>query len=839
MKRYLTIFLASAMALMVGCTKNEVVEGIAVPEGEMAVNLTISGPFADVATRSYVSGTENAISRVDMLCFDGEGKFITDKLAAVSPSASDPATKGVLTGTVPSNTCRIHFVANFQNLNSSGFVMGSLERSMMKSEALSSGIADEVRFWGYHTETTPGAMKTWLSGGNTVKLLRDRAKVILKNSDPNITSLTWTIGNGVNRGFVAATCVSGENPYTNDYVTATRLTEYSTSGRYATMTDASAIWETPWVSDNEAHPQYLFENANTQSNPIKVVIKATYSDNVVRYHTVLLQSDDNVPYPVVRNQTFVLTVKHLPETAGSDNLTDALSTTDYSNNPYAQVDKEVDEVNNDQFTLKVEKVFYLFDQNGNGVVNFTYTGHDGGDISALDESNFDVSWESKDESDESGDVVPDVSVSPTVNYTNSTGAGTITFPLATLNTELKHNTLQIIAKNSGLSRFVDVYSITEFSFKTDPTLVDNNTTRTVGGESREVYKLTFALPDDFPASQYPLSVKMYTSTLSPFSNSTANAASGSFNVVVASTTGLQESAQTSSWNYGAKSWGSYYEYVIEEASSDNTYTIYLNDVVANFTRNISTVGLYLQIDGFGDPIPLSRVYGFLRVNPVSQTVAFNTTTASFQINAPTNTAWTVSAPSGVTVNPTSGSGAREVTLTIGTNTTTSPRTITATVSSEGLDSKTVTIIQAPGASFSPSDFSFSGNNGSASKSGVSVALTNSSYVEGGWYTPEHLIIGRREWISGLFNPVYNYYIGEITVTPPSGKTITKIIITYRNDYTNNGTEAATSNPAGYSISNNVGTWNGTVVAGNPVSISMGRSNGDNFPQITGIEVLYE
>lgn len=605
MKRYLTIFLASAMALMVGCTKNEVVEGIAVPEGEMAVNLTISGPFADVATRSYVSGTENAISRVDMLCFDGEGKFITDKLAAVSPSASDPATKGVITGTVPSNTCRIHFVANFQNLNSSGFVMGSLERSMMKSEALSSGIADEVRFWGYHTETTPGAMKTWLSGGNTVKLLRDRAKVILKNSDSNITSLTWTIGNGVNKGFIAATCVSGENPYTNDYVTATRLTEYSTSGRYATMTDAAAIWETPWVSDNEAHPQYLFENANTQSNPVKVVIKATYSDNVVRYHTVLLQSDDNVPYPVVRNQTYVLTVKHLPETAGSDNLTDALSTTDYSNNPYAQVDKEVDEVSNDKFTLKVDKVFYLFDQNGNGVVNFTYTGHDGGDISTLDATNFDVSWESKDESDESGDVVPDVSVSPTVNYTNSTGAGTITFPLATLNTELKHNTLQIVAKNSGLSRFVDVYSITEFSFKTDPTLVDNHTTRTVGGESREVYKLTFALPDDFPASQYPLSVKMYTSTLSPFSNSTANAASGSFNVVVASTTGLQESAQTSSWNYGAKSWGSYYEYVIDEASSDNTYTIYLNDVIANLNRDISTVGLYFQIDGFGDPIPLT------------------------------------------------------------------------------------------------------------------------------------------------------------------------------------------------------------------------------------------
>ena len=626
---------------MAGCAKiNVSEEGLVVPEGEMAVCLTVAGPFSDATTRSYVSGTEDAISSVEMLCFDGEGKFITERTAIVTPSTSDPATKGSLTGSVPSNTCRIHFVANFNGLDISGYGMGSLERAMMKSDALSSSITDHVRFWGYHTESSASAMKTWLSAGNTVKLLRDRAKVVVTlgdqsgNGEDAISSFQWTIGNGLNKGYVAATCVSGNNPYTNDYVTSTRLTEYSSSGRYATMSDVQAIWAALDA------PQFIFENANTQSNPLKVVIKAIYSDNTERYHTVLLQDNNSVPYQVVRNRTYNLTLKKLPKSAGSDNLDDALTTTDYSNNPYAQVDQEVDEVSTDKYTLKVEKTVYLFTEDGNGVVNFTYTGHDGGDISGLSVSSFNVSWLAKDENDDCPDeAVAEATngdlVAPTVSSFNTlTGAGTITFPLATLSTDIKHSSLQIIA-GSGLSRVVEIYSVSKFNFKSNPALVDNYTTRTTGGHEREVYKLTFALPDNFPGSQYPLKVKMYTSTLSPYSDASASSPSGSFNVVVADTDDLVESNQTSSWNYGAKSWGSYYEYVIEEPSSDNSYTIYLNDLLANYGRDITKVGMYFEIDGFEvnnvSKIPLTAQH------IVTETRTFQNASFSFSGNTGTST----------------------------------------------------------------------------------------------------------------------------------------------------------------------------------------------------------
>ena len=607
MKKIFLALFAAATLLGAGCAKIDVAEGqLNVPEGEMAVKLGFTSPTGP-GIRSYVSGEEKSISSIAMLCFDGEGKFITERDATVNATS---ATQGTLTGTVPANTCRIHFVANYTGLDLTSFGMGTLERTMMKSEALSSGINDEVRFWGYRTEASASAMKTWLSGGNTVMLLRDRAKVVLvKNLNSTadaISELKWTIGNGVNRGFVAPTTASGNNPYTNDYTTSTRLTEYTTAGRYATMEDTDA---TIWAGENE--PQFLFENANTTSNPAKIIIKATYTDNTVKYHTVLLQSNENVPYPVVRNQTFTLTVKNLPKSVGSDNLADALSTTNYSNNPYAQVAREVDEVNNEGYTLKVESVTKMFHEDGNGVINFTYTAHGDGDISSLTPANFDVSWEAKSDDDETNDVVAEVTggdlATPTVTFDAETGAGTITFPLATLSGELKHNTLQIVALNSGLSRYVDVYSITQFHYAVEPKLVDNHSTRTSGGEVREVYKLTFTLPDDLPPSQYPLHVKMYTSTLSPFSDNAANAASGSFNVVVDDTKDIAatEPAQSSVWNYRFKSWGQYYEYIIEQKPSEsNTYTIYLNDIIANFSRPINTVGLYFHIDGFGDPIPL-------------------------------------------------------------------------------------------------------------------------------------------------------------------------------------------------------------------------------------------
>ena len=144
MNRYILMTFAAAM-LLVGCNPFNIAEEIPVPDGEMAVRLTVESRQALPATRSYVNGTEPSITddnSILMLCFDGEGQFIASRKGTVTPSS---ATAGSLTGYVPANTTRIHFIANSTGLNVSGFGMGTLERSMMKSDALSSGITDDVR----------------------------------------------------------------------------------------------------------------------------------------------------------------------------------------------------------------------------------------------------------------------------------------------------------------------------------------------------------------------------------------------------------------------------------------------------------------------------------------------------------------------------------------------------------------------------------------------------------------------------------------------------------------------------------------------------------------------
>ena len=629
MKRFFYIF--ASLLLLAGCTDKLNVEGLQVQDGEMAVNLKVSGPMAGPHTRSYVSGQETAISTIKMLCFDKFGTYITSCDGEVH--ATDD-THGTLTGKVPANTSRIHFVANFEGLDLSSVDAGSLERIMMKSDALSSGIDDDVRFWGYHREDTPGAMASYLTSNNTVILIRDRAKVTVLNSDSDITSLRWTISNGLNKGFVAtASSTDNANPYDNNYENSTVLTEYRSSGTY-TLSDIEKIWTGPGANN----PQFLFENANS-TNPVKIIIEAHYQDGSTRYHTILLQDNDKKLYRITRNESFVLTIKDLPSASettsiGSDTFDDALTTTQYSNNPFAQVAPEVDEVNDDQFTLKVEKVFKFFDTGSTGTISFTFQKHNGSGTDYSKED-FEVEWEPKDDTDESLNVS---SVNPTVTSYNSDGEGIITIQLDQITSDLKFSTLRLVAP-SGLTRYVDVYSITKFVYSSDPELVDNHTTRPVNGIPRETYKLTFSLSDDLPDVVYPMTVKMYTGTLVPFSDDTPSAPHNSFNFTVGSTSMLDATDQSAEWNYNANKWDGWYEYVISEPSENNSYTLYLNEF--NFElypgRTINTVGLYFEIEHFGTR---KALFADAPEMPESRTVSFSPSNFSLNSNSNSSASYT-------------------------------------------------------------------------------------------------------------------------------------------------------------------------------------------------------
>lgn len=613
MKRFFYIF--ASLLILAGCSDRlGVVDNQLVPDGEMIVNLKVDGPMAKPGTRSYVSGTETAIESIKMLCFDAGGSYISSRDATLTPSGDF---SGQLTGTVPANTARIHFLANFDK-DLSSITLGSPEKSVMKSDLLSSGINDDVRYWGYHKESSASIMSTYLTGGNTVTLIRDRAKVSVINQDPEITSIQWTISNGLKKGFLAAVSSDdNNNPYDNNYTSSTVLTEYRSSGEY-TLTEATAAWTSAGTAVENA--QFLFENSNS-TNPVKIIVKATYNGGATRYHTILLQDSDKKQYRIFRNESFVLTIKQLPnvEVIGSDNFDDAASTENYSNNPFAQVAREVNEVNDETYRFAVEEVVQVYDSGTTGTVNFTFTKHDGTSTGKT-KDDFEASWEPKADDDESPDVTS-VTTAPTVNYDPATGKGTVTFSLNTITSDLKFNTLQIVSP-SGLTRYVDVYSVSAFQYATAPTLVDNGTKREVGDVDREVYKLTFALPDNVPENVYPLTIRMYTSTLIPFSDaaSSPSAPHGSFNIV-AGPTGLvtpTPAPAPSDWNFGASDWGYWYEY---EIPAPGSYTFYFTERCADYYpgKIMQTVGLYFDIDDFGEMKALSAA----APQPSQKTVTFN------------------------------------------------------------------------------------------------------------------------------------------------------------------------------------------------------------------------
>ena len=624
MKRLL-YFLSFTTALVVsGCEKVNFADRqeLVVPDGEMAVNLSVLCPD-DPATRSYVSGTESPIraGSIQMLCFDLNGKFLAKREPTVAPATS---TTGKITGSVPNNTARIHFLANFNpDLGSMG--VGTMESVMMKSEALSRSKTDAISYWGFHAEASTSAMQDYLTAStpNTVILIRDRAKVTLVNNTPNtgikITSLRWCISNGLQKGFVAATSavLGSVAPYTNDYTDESKrlITEYRTSNTYS-------LAEGNLEEDTEQ--QFLFENGNPSLSPLRIIVEAVYSNGQTRYHAISLENDDHTTLQIKRNNNYTITLTKLPyaENLGVSSFAEALTTTNFSNNPFAQVSMEVNEVGTDtkKLSLAPDKLSQIrhqedkvTDEKKMVVVNFKYTNAAGtAGISGLSTSNFKAQWEIKADDDESPNVAKSLIAQPTIaSYDPNTGKGTIEFEMNDVTSALANNSFELVASDSGLRRTITIYSISKFTFKAEPSLERDGThSRSVSGNTLNTYKLTFKLDDSYPEELYPLTIRIASANLYPFSDiDHSTVTSGKFSVSVTSTADLTPtSTSTSAWNYQATSWNKWYEYVVETKTVDKEYTIYLSDMSASLASrpNINTVGLFFSVEGYGPVVPLDR-----------------------------------------------------------------------------------------------------------------------------------------------------------------------------------------------------------------------------------------
>ena len=235
---------------------------------------------------------------------------------------------------------------------------------------------------------------------------------------------------------------------------------------------------------------------------------------------------------------------------------------------------------------------------------------------------------------------PEVTVS---SYDASTGIGTITFTLGTtINSALGAGTIRLQDMNSGLIRYINVYSIDKFNFNLDgndggyitPTLSRvNGVSRTIRGKVCPTYQMQIKLPGEYPANLFPVNIYLASTTLSPYAlydNGTL-VDDAIFGVHPLSTengsimdgevlAGMNYTNNVRDWNYRetGKPWNFwYYHSLLSKPTAeingnttydtqDRIYTIYFDDVrslraEANQANNL---GVFLKIKYFGDAVAI-------------------------------------------------------------------------------------------------------------------------------------------------------------------------------------------------------------------------------------------
>lgn len=286
-----------------------------------------------------------------------------------------------------------------------------------------------------------------------------------------------------------------------------------------------------------------------------------------------------------------------------------------------------------------------------------------------------------------------------------------------------------------------------------------------------------------------------------------------------------------------------------EASVDNGATLSISRAAGNGT--ISSSGAHDILVSFGENNTFSpkvytvtvtgagkehqititqegRTYTFT-VSPATQTIKYYQTTAEITVNTDAiDLPWTVSANNGASVSTASGTGPGTVTITVPYNYSTRNQQYNVTITPNNTTSaqKTVTITQSAATS---ATLTITSNSNSSpfgrAFNGETVNYENSNFTA----SLENCVKGR--WNAYFVTGVNNNY-GKFTIKPTTNRIITRVVITYNNNYMDNG---ATVSAGEVSRSGNTVTWDMNLTdTANGATYT--ASNGD--ARVSSIQVYY-
>lgn len=468
-------------------------EQTVVPEGYVSVSFRTDIPaMQEVVTRA-VDPDGAGVQNMTLFCFDSYGLFISTATATLAPASQ---TTGTFTAEIPENTSVIHFVAN-QNMSSfaEDDFRGKSESEVM---ALLEGSSGRMIYWSRFDAGGEGDIVTRLKDNDPIRLIRNHAKFsVAVASDLGFNVTGFAVCNTNAFGTVA--------PYHPDYGFPTDGSDFKWPGDEDFVTlPVNGAKLSDVVDVTDAENQYVFETENRADDPVSVIIKGSGSGSEL-YYRVLLITDEGDQIMVRRNHHYIINIEG--ELANGQPSFEAALAGPATNNVWISISEDVNEVQNGEWILAVDRTSYVLDADKFGddpsyTVEYTLTKRR---VSISDSDRAEVSV-----TDSDGLVLNDRH-----DFTagqDGVGRGRITFDFNPLGNGEQMHEYDILVRKGKLQRTVKVILVRTQQFV--PAWVSTQVYGAVDGkDSRANVTAMFTIPETCPAELFPMNVYISTENL--------------------------------------------------------------------------------------------------------------------------------------------------------------------------------------------------------------------------------------------------------------------------------------------------------------------------------------
>ena len=479
--------------LLVSCRQDDLPDSMPTAhEGYVALRFSADIPaMQEVVTRS-VDPDGGGVQDMTLFCFDSYGLFTTTVEAKVTPTGNGAGLTGNFEAEVPENTRTVHFLAN-QNM--SEFKEDKFRnKSEAEVMALLEGSSGRMIYWARFTCDPDNDSKIdaqMADKGNTIKMIRNHAQVSIDNPINGWIEVTGFVAYNTNAfGTVAPyhpeKGFDFEWPGEDDpFVTLPQ-----NDARMSDITDVTT-----------ATKQYIFESENSADDPVSIIIRGHVpGESTEKYYRVMLIDEKGDQILIRRNHHYKLNIKGALS-FGQENFAAAL-TAAATNNVWISISDEVNEVEDQNYILTVEKTGYVIDGDatggtGNYTLSYTVKGKNGTTITKDDKA--DVSW--------IDNLVARQNIDNSFEIEDGIGKGSIVISLLPLgNNEKLEGTL--LVKKGRLQRKIKVITVKRQAFT--PSWVgtqvygkinENNPT-----EDRSHVTVMFTIPETCPDELFPMKV---------------------------------------------------------------------------------------------------------------------------------------------------------------------------------------------------------------------------------------------------------------------------------------------------------------------------------------------